>query len=236
MLLADVATAYGVTSKRLAEQIRRNPELFPDDFCFRLSPDEAAKCGIGPEAGGKPPIAMTREGVNMVAVVIRTPTAKRRAVLLVRVFSAIEAGRIRVEMPAVAMETPQILAFQGHCMGMLPVAGQGLVVLNMTIERGLGLRRGAVNRAAQRVARVKQGLVYLDGDRLVAIKELAGLWRSTNVVCGLTLPALAAFADSSWGGEQGRAMAETVRGILARGTSGWEIHPRAQDRQLAVPI
>ena len=38
----ELAQLYGVTTKRLNEQVRRNAERFPDDFRFQLTADEAA--------------------------------------------------------------------------------------------------------------------------------------------------------------------------------------------------
>ena len=37
LLDADLAQLYGVKTKRLNEQIRRNAERFPEDFMFRLT-------------------------------------------------------------------------------------------------------------------------------------------------------------------------------------------------------
>ena len=41
MLVADLATLYGVTTKRLNQQFRRNHHRFPDDFAFQLTLAEA---------------------------------------------------------------------------------------------------------------------------------------------------------------------------------------------------
>src|ERR1035437_4678859 len=40
ILDADLAGLYGVPSKRLNEQYRRNLDRFPADFAFQLTPDE----------------------------------------------------------------------------------------------------------------------------------------------------------------------------------------------------
>ena len=40
ILDADLARLYGVSTKRLNEQVRRNRNRFPDDFMFRLTPEE----------------------------------------------------------------------------------------------------------------------------------------------------------------------------------------------------
>jgi hypothetical protein len=42
MLDADLAGLYGVSTKRLNEQVRRNRNRFPEDFMFRLTTKEWA--------------------------------------------------------------------------------------------------------------------------------------------------------------------------------------------------
>ncbi|MGA3086784.1 MAG: ORF6N domain-containing protein [Thermodesulfobacteriota bacterium] len=43
ILDADLAKLYGVTTKRLNEQVRRNQGRFPEDFMFQLNSDEKAE-------------------------------------------------------------------------------------------------------------------------------------------------------------------------------------------------
>jgi ORF6N domain len=40
VLDSDLARVYGVTTKRLNEQFRRNRKRFPKDFAFQLTTDE----------------------------------------------------------------------------------------------------------------------------------------------------------------------------------------------------
>ena len=40
MLDADLAQLYGVSTKRLNEQVNRNRDRFPEDFMFQLNPTE----------------------------------------------------------------------------------------------------------------------------------------------------------------------------------------------------
>ena len=40
MLDSDLAILYGVETKRLLEQVRRNKERFPEDFMFQLTKEE----------------------------------------------------------------------------------------------------------------------------------------------------------------------------------------------------
>ena len=40
MIDTDLAELYGVTTKRLNEQVRRNIERFPEDFMFQLTAED----------------------------------------------------------------------------------------------------------------------------------------------------------------------------------------------------
>ena len=40
MFDSDLAAIYGVTTKRLNEQVRRNISRFPEDFAFQLTAEE----------------------------------------------------------------------------------------------------------------------------------------------------------------------------------------------------
>ena len=40
VLDADLAAVYGVTTRRLNEQLRRNRKRFPSDFTFQLTADD----------------------------------------------------------------------------------------------------------------------------------------------------------------------------------------------------
>ncbi|MBI3566559.1 MAG: ORF6N domain-containing protein [Elusimicrobia bacterium] len=71
MLDSDLAAIYGVTTKRLNEQVRRNASRFPEDFMFRLSAEEHAvlRSQIAtskPGSGGRRylPLVFTQEGVS----------------------------------------------------------------------------------------------------------------------------------------------------------------------------
>ena len=40
MMDRDLADIYGVKTSRLNEQVKRNKERFPEDFCFQLTKEE----------------------------------------------------------------------------------------------------------------------------------------------------------------------------------------------------
>ncbi len=43
MLDADLAAIYGITTKRLNEQVKRNKGRFPEDFMFQLTKSEKSE-------------------------------------------------------------------------------------------------------------------------------------------------------------------------------------------------
>ena len=73
MLDSDIAVFFGVETKRLNEQMKRNIERFPEDFCFQLSQDETNALLRSQNAtsnhGGRRylPYAYTEEGIIALA-------------------------------------------------------------------------------------------------------------------------------------------------------------------------
>jgi ORF6N domain len=106
MLDSDLAEIYGVTTKRLNEQVKRNRSRFPEDFMFQLNSDETKSilrsrshiATSNPEnlksqiatssCGGrrKLPFAFTEHGAVMLASVLNSPTAVKASILVVRAF------------------------------------------------------------------------------------------------------------------------------------------------------
>jgi ORF6N domain len=94
MLDSDLAGLYGVSTKRLNEQVRRNIRRFPADFMFQLSPDEAAALrsqNATLEAGrGKYrkylPFVFTEQGVAMLSSVLKSERAVRVNIEIMRAF------------------------------------------------------------------------------------------------------------------------------------------------------
>ena len=81
MLDFDLATLYGVSTKALKQQVRRNTERFPNDFMFELSDNEfdnlRSQFVTSNNKGGVRynPMAFTEQGVAMLSRVLRSPTA-----------------------------------------------------------------------------------------------------------------------------------------------------------------
>lgn len=93
ILDADLARFYGVTTKRLNEQVRRNQHRFPEDFRFRLTAEEGEAlrsqfATSKPGRGGRrhAAYAFTEHGAIMAATVLNSETAVGMSVTVVRAF------------------------------------------------------------------------------------------------------------------------------------------------------
>ena len=105
MLDADLAELYGVTTKRLNEQVKRNLRRFPEDFMFRLTTKEWAdltsqiamsnaqsnrsQIATGSQRHRDPrftPYAFTEHGALMAANILRSERAIQMSVFVVRAF------------------------------------------------------------------------------------------------------------------------------------------------------
>ena len=83
MLDRDLATLYGVETKRINEAVRRNPMKFPERFCFQLKNDEFSvlrsqfATSKKETRGGRQylPFAFTEQGIAMLASVLHSDTA-----------------------------------------------------------------------------------------------------------------------------------------------------------------
>jgi hypothetical protein len=92
MLDADLAELYGVTTRRLKEQVRRNRDRFPPDFLLELTAEEKAEvvanCDhlVRLKYSPSPPFAFTEHGAIMAANVLSSQRAVTVSVMVVRAF------------------------------------------------------------------------------------------------------------------------------------------------------
>lgn len=95
LLDSHLSALYGVTTKRLNEQVRRNAERFPEDFMFRLTAEEAA--GLRSQSatsnrfasrGGRRhlPYAFSEHGAIQAANVLSSAKAVEMGIYVVRAF------------------------------------------------------------------------------------------------------------------------------------------------------
>jgi hypothetical protein len=94
MLDEDLAVMYGVETKRLVEQVKRNSERFPGDFMFQLDRGEAealrsqiATSKIAGRGGRRyAPYVFTEQGVAMLSSVLRSKRAIAVNIEIMRAF------------------------------------------------------------------------------------------------------------------------------------------------------
>ena len=93
MLDSDLARLYGVPTKRLTEQVKRNQDRFPHDFAFRLTPAEVLnlRSQIATSSDGHGgrryvPLVFTEHGAVMLASVLQSQAAVEMSIHVVRAF------------------------------------------------------------------------------------------------------------------------------------------------------
>lgn len=96
MLDDDLAALYDVTTKRLNQAVKRNPERFPEDFMFRLTAREmgglrsqfVTSNPFSERRGGRryQPFAFTEHGILMLSSVLNSERAVKVNIHIMRTF------------------------------------------------------------------------------------------------------------------------------------------------------
>lgn len=94
MLDRDLAELFGVETKRLKQQVKRNMDRFPEDFMFQMTDEEfkdwrsqfaasnSEKMGVRYK-----PLCFTKNGILMVSNVLNSTRAIQVSIQIVRVFT-----------------------------------------------------------------------------------------------------------------------------------------------------
>ena len=130
MLDFDLAAMYGVETKRLNEQVKRNIERFPEDFMFQLTKGEfeilrsqIATSEVTDNQGDtilrsqiatskdfsktrSLPFAFTEQGVAMLSSVLRSPLAIQVNIGIIRAF--VEFRHMATSLPQTAADVAQL--------------------------------------------------------------------------------------------------------------------------------
>jgi len=94
MIDSDLSELYGVETRRLNEQVKRNNSRFPEDFMFRLTDEEFVnlKSQIATSSWGgrrKPPYVFTEHGVLMLSSVLNSERAVSVNIQIMRIFTKV---------------------------------------------------------------------------------------------------------------------------------------------------
>ena len=116
-----MAELYGVETKRLNEQMRRNIECFPEDFMFRLSAEEKAEvvanCDHLAKLKYSPtlPYAFTEHGALMLGNVLKSDRAVEVSLMVVRAFVQLRqmlASNVELSRKLAALEKSYDIKFK----------------------------------------------------------------------------------------------------------------------------
>jgi phage regulator Rha-like protein len=93
LLDSDLAELYGVETRRLNEQVRRNRSRFPEDFMFQLNVleftglmSQIATSNEGRGGRRKLPYAFTEQGIAMLSSVLNSERAVQVNIAIMRAF------------------------------------------------------------------------------------------------------------------------------------------------------
>ncbi len=92
MIDRDLAELYGVETKRINEQVKRNSVRFPSSFCFQLNKNESIKLVADCDRFEKLkhssslPYAFTEQGVAMLSAVLKSETAIKVSIQIMQAF------------------------------------------------------------------------------------------------------------------------------------------------------
>lgn len=94
MIDSDLAELYGVETKVLKQQVKRNIDRFPEDFMFELTNEEFANLrsqNVTSSWGGVRylPMVFTEQGVAMLSSVLRSKQAIRVNIQIMRIFTKV---------------------------------------------------------------------------------------------------------------------------------------------------
>ena len=113
MLDRDLAELYGIETKRLKEQVKRNISRFPDDFMFELSKEEFAnwRSQIATSNSDKmglryAPMAFTEHGVLMLSSVLNSDKAIQTNIQIMRIFTKVR--QMLLETTEIRLDIAQI--------------------------------------------------------------------------------------------------------------------------------
>jgi hypothetical protein len=156
ILDSDLARIYGVATKRLNEQVKRNIERFPDDFAFQLTKDEVAnlRSQIATSSlrsqfvtlkshGGRryPPYVFTEHGAIMAANVLNSKQAVEMSVFVVRAFVKLrEALATHKELADKLNDLERKVGTHDRALGQIITAIKQLTAATARKPRAIGFR------------------------------------------------------------------------------------------------
>src|SRR5919201_4123237 len=160
VLDSDLAAFYGVETRRLTEQMKRNEERFPEDFVFQLTAEETealrSQNAISKGRGGRRyrPYAFTEQGALQASSVLRSAKAAEVSVAVARAFVAMRTQLHAIEgLPATIAEIQNKLdeleASDADLNAKVETMAEGFKAIRQVLK--------ALNRAEKQVPQLDKG-------------------------------------------------------------------------------
>jgi len=149
MLDHHLARLYGVTTKRLNEQLRRNRDRFPTDFAFQLTLVEAKELAASRSQNATlnrghnikhAPHVFTEHGAIMLASVLNSKIAVQASIFVVRAFVQMRAALL--EYADLSRRIDALASTYDHRFQQVFTAIRGLMALPDTSRRTIGFVGG----------------------------------------------------------------------------------------------
>src|SRR5438094_9418367 len=165
MFESDLAAIYGVTTKRLNEQLRRNRSRFPSDFAFQLTAEELtnlrSQIATSSFHGGRRyrPWVFSEHGALMLASVLNSEIAVQASVRVVRAFVRLrEMVAANVQLAAKLEELERRFDSHDEAIANLFAALKQLLEPTKAPKRreiGFHVREEAARYRARKASRIK---------------------------------------------------------------------------------
>jgi len=148
MLDHDLAKLYGVTTKQLNQQLKRNRTRFPKDFAFQLTLAEAKKVVVSRSQTvtlkrgyniKHPPHVFTEHGAIMLASVLNSKVAVQASIYVVRAFVQMRAALL--EYADLSRRIDELAATYDHRFRQVFTAIQNLMQIPAKAPRPIGFVR-----------------------------------------------------------------------------------------------
>ncbi len=174
MLDSDIANLFNVETKRLNEQMKRNPARFPDDFCFQITNDEKSILLRSQNATSRflsskrryNPYVYTEQGIIALAGVLRSTVADQMSVRIARVFINMRTALIEYkdQLEIVSKYYGEFIDFKQFTVSKLDDAFRRIEKLEPKKEVLLlsGEHFTALEAVIKLVERAKESLVLVD--------------------------------------------------------------------------
>ena len=173
MLDSDIAQCFAVPTRRLNEQMKRNKDRFPEDFCFQLNSEEFiilksqnAISKIGSGGKHKLPFVYTEQGIIALAGVLRSAVADQMSVRIARVFINMRTALIEYkdQLELISKYYGEFIDFKQFTVSKLDDAFRRIEKLEPKKEVLLlsGEHFTALEEVIKLIERAKESLVLVD--------------------------------------------------------------------------